>query len=117
MSLQNPLLDSAPEETSQMPKRRYSVDSELKSKFSDEEMITLKQNFLKFDANGDGTIDANELAVVMNTIGESCTREQLLVLLKEGDTDGDGMVSFPEFVHLVHKTKKVCSCTRVVFCC
>ena len=71
------------------------------------EILDLRENFQKFDINGDGDIDEHELAVIMETIGESYTQESLRKILSTGDTDGDGKLSFQEFLSLVHHSKTV----------
>ena len=86
---------------------KYPISSSLSAKFSEEEMFTMKDQFSRFDSNGDGSIDAQELAVIMELIGEKCSPDQLKSLMADADTDGDGTVSFVEFVELVFRTKEV----------
>jgi len=52
--------------------------------------------FTVFDDNGDGTIDAQELAKVLNMQGEG-DDEKIVEIIKEVDSDGDGVISFDEF--------------------
>jgi len=86
---------------------RYPISHELAYHFTAKELKELRATFSKFDANGDGSIDSDELAVIMEMIGQKCTVEELDNLMKEADADGDGTVSFVEFCALMHATKQV----------
>jgi hypothetical protein len=52
----------------------------------------------KYDADGDGTISADELYQVMLGCGVQLTPQQLQDIIKEQDTDGDGTLRPEEFV-------------------
>merc|ERR1711972_762339 len=52
----------------------------------------VKDIFTVFDENGDGQIDAEELAKVIE--GDE---DEIKELIREIDTDGDGVISFEEF--------------------
>lgn len=86
---------------------RYPISHELAFHFTPKELKELRATFAKFDANGDGSIDSDELAVIMEMIGQKPTEEELATLMKEADADGDGTVSFIEFCALMHSTKQV----------
>ena len=62
-----------------------------------------KEAFQLFDKNGDGTIQANELIEVMKSINITATTEEILDMIKDVDTDGDGNISFDEFVVMMQK--------------
>jgi calmodulin len=50
-----------------------------------------------FDADGNGSIDRDELRKVMSSLNESLTEEELDAMIKEADINGDGEISFEEF--------------------
>jgi len=52
--------------------------------------------FTVFDEDGDGTIDAQELAKVLN-MQSAGDDEKIAEIIKEVDSDGDGVISFKEF--------------------
>merc|ERR1712048_226635 len=52
--------------------------------------------FTVLDENGDGNIDADELAKVLDMQKEG-DKNELAELIKEVDADGDGVISFKEF--------------------
>ncbi|XP_050261847.1 polcalcin Ole e 3 [Quercus robur] len=52
--------------------------------------------FKRFDANGDGKISSVELGDALKTLG-SVTAEEVIRMMTEIDTDGDGFISFQEF--------------------
>ena len=57
----------------------------------------LKEEFNQFDRNGDGTIDAKELGYVLRVLGHDPTDAELQQFLDEADTNGNGVIDFPEF--------------------
>ena len=59
-----------------------------------------------FDKDGDGTITAKELGVVMRQLGMNPSEEELNEMIKEVDEDGDGAINFQEFLSIMaHKMK------------
>ena len=55
----------------------------------------MKYYFKKFDANGDGFITSDDLALVMKTFGgKSFSKKEIDDMIKEADIDADGKVSY-----------------------
>lgn len=52
----------------------------------------MKQAFKVFDCDDSGTISTAELRLVMNSIGQKLTDEQIDELMKEVDQNGDGTI-------------------------
>lgn len=75
------------------------------------EISGLKENFEKFDINGDGDIDLHELSRVMQMIGESYDEESLRKTLSNVSAKGEEKMTFQEFVTLVHHSKTVSTIT------
>jgi len=57
----------------------------------------LKAAFNVFDKDGDGTITAKEIEVVMKALGESVDRETIDLMIESVDTDKNGCIDFEEF--------------------
>ena len=49
-----------------------------------------------FDKDGNGTIEIEELKVVLSSLGQPATEEELQELMKLADIDGDGTIDFDE---------------------
>ncbi|KAK9748637.1 hypothetical protein RND81_02G071000 [Saponaria officinalis] len=60
----------------------------------------LEHVFNKFDVNGDGKISSIELGSIMSSLGQEVSEEELDVMMKEVDTDGDGFIDLNEFIAL-----------------
>ncbi|KZV53888.1 polcalcin Ole e 3 [Dorcoceras hygrometricum] len=60
--------------------------------------------FKRFDANGDGKVSSSELGDVLKTLG-SVTNEEVQRMMAEIDTDGDGFISFEEFVEFARANR------------
>ncbi|GFP96520.1 calmodulin [Phtheirospermum japonicum] len=70
----------------------------MKDSDSEEE---LKEAFEVFDKDKDGFISAAELRHVMTNLGEKMTDEDVNDMIREADLDGDGVVSYEEFVKMM----------------
>jgi len=63
----------------------------------------MRAAFSVFDRNNSGSISASELRDVMLSLGETLTDEELRELMTENDVDGDGEISYEEFVQMMGK--------------
>jgi len=70
----------------------------MKDLDSDEE---LREAFKVFDKDQNGYISAAELRHVMINLGEKLTEEEVQLMIKEADTDGDGQVNYEEFARMM----------------
>ncbi|KAJ9185846.1 hypothetical protein P3X46_005433 [Hevea brasiliensis] len=61
----------------------------------------LKEAFKVFDKDQDGYISPNELRHVMINLGEKLTDEEVELMIREADLDGDGQVNYEEFVRMM----------------
>lgn len=66
-------------------------------KAQDAEEAELHKMFHVFDRNRDGFITAEELQHAMQKMGEEVKSEEVEEMIRQVDTDGDGVVSYPEF--------------------
>lgn len=73
---------------------------------TDEQVSEFKEAFALFDKDGDGTITTKELGTVMRALGQNPTEAELLVMIKEVDTNGSGVLDFPEFLTLMARKMK-----------
>lgn len=68
--------------------------AELRGTMFDEKV---KPAFKKFDKDGNGTIDAQELGALCGEVGHSLNEEQLEAAMKDLDLNGDGVIDEDEF--------------------
>ncbi|KAF5354329.1 hypothetical protein D9756_007226 [Leucocoprinus leucothites] len=59
-----------------------------------DEESDLREAFKVFDKDGNGTINAEELRLTMRNIGVNLTDEELDLMMKEADEDGNGVIDF-----------------------
>ncbi|XP_065858040.1 polcalcin Nic t 1-like [Euphorbia lathyris] len=70
---------------------------ELKKKLDTPEFLAERERiFQKFDLNGDGKISSTELGECLKKLG-NVTSDEVMRMMAEIDTDGDGFISKPEF--------------------
>jgi len=63
------------------------------------------ETFRFFDKDGDGTISAEEVKSVMLKFGEKLTDEEINEMITEADEDGDGEITYTEFVKMMNLPK------------
>lgn len=68
-----------------------------------EQIEQFKKVFDRFDKDGGGTIDAEELGSAMHSLGQNLTRLELQEMIEDVDLDGSGTIDFPEFLDMMRK--------------
>ena len=63
-----------------------------------EQMEALKEAFAKFDIDGSGDIDAEEIVGAMSNMGVKVTLAEATKMIQEVDQDGNGKLDFTEFI-------------------
>jgi len=76
------------------------------SNLTEEEIAEFTEAFALYDKDGDGLITSKELGVVMRSLGQNPTEDELLQMLNEIDEDGNGTIDFPEFLTMMAKKMK-----------
>lgn len=57
--------------------------------------------FNVFDESGDGSLQADELATILASMGSNNTKEEIAKMIDEVDEDGSGQIEFEEFLPLM----------------
>ncbi|XP_025709353.1 calmodulin-like [Callorhinus ursinus] len=78
----------------------------MAEQLSEEQVAEFKAAFSRFDKNGDGTINTQELGAVMQALGKDLSEAELKELIALVDTDSDGVISFQEFLAEMIKRMK-----------
>uniref|UniRef100_A0A4D5R9R9 Calglandulin n=1 Tax=Scolopendra viridis TaxID=118503 RepID=A0A4D5R9R9_SCOVI len=73
---------------------------------TDEQVAEFKEAFMLFDKDEDGTITSSELGVVMRSLGQRPTENELRDMVNEVDVDGNGTIEFNEFLQMMSKKMK-----------
>ena len=76
---------------------------------SQELLKELSDAFEFFDLNGDGKLSIQELGTVVRELGDAVTEEELQMLIKRVDSDGDGQLDLCEFIELNTQAISTCS--------
>ena len=77
--------------------------SDIVSKFRSQykNLEDVKAAFKRFDHNGDGSLDRNELSAALKSSGQSFTEIEVDAIFNLGDSDGDGEITLMEFVNMM----------------
>ena len=73
---------------------------------TEEEIENFREAFKIFDKNDDGSITIQELGVVMKSLGQNPTEDEMKEMIKDIDADGDGEIDFPEFLTVLARKMK-----------
>mmetsp|Transcript_65673 Transcript_65673/g.182754 ORF Transcript_65673/g.182754 Transcript_65673/m.182754 type:complete len:149 (+) Transcript_65673:135-581(+) len=72
----------------------------------DEQFIQkCREAFNTFDQDGSGTIDTQEMKLLLEAIGEAPTKEELFRFMADVDEDGTGEIEFAEFLQAFEKQR------------
>jgi calmodulin len=75
----------------------------LMEKEAQERIAEAHQTFALFDKDGDGSITTVELALVLRSLGQAVSQEEVQDMMNEVDIDGNGELDFGEFLQLMSK--------------
>jgi Ca2+-binding EF-hand superfamily protein len=75
------------------------------AKFKKKQLEEFQKQFNTFDADGSGEIDFDEMKAMVRGLGMDTPGHVLKKLMKSIDTDGDGTLSFVEFLEMMDKGK------------
>lgn len=70
---------------------------------SEEQLNEMREAFMLFDKDGDGTISSLELGSVMRSLGQKPTDDELKDMINEIDSDNNGLIDFNEFRAMMSK--------------
>ncbi|KAK3881781.1 hypothetical protein Pcinc_013811 [Petrolisthes cinctipes] len=73
----------------------------LSKDFTGESPEEIREAFGVFDKDGNGTIAASELKHVLMTMGEKLTQEEVDIIIREADIDGEGYIAYEQFVNIM----------------
>lgn len=79
---------------------QHNSSASEQSKYSASEEEELRRAFREFDKDGNGYISQDELALVMETLDEKFTSDEIKAMVKEVDHNGDGHIDYNEFCKL-----------------
>jgi len=69
--------------------------------FSREDVDAFLRAFRECDIDGSNSIDVDELSLVFFKLGQGCSREKLQKIIEQVDENGNGVVEWPEFLHIM----------------
>ena len=85
------------------------------NKIEDEHLNKDRKKLSPFQ-DGSGTISTKELLLVMRSIGQNPTEDEILELIMESDLNGDGTIDFKEFIKMMKKKSAEQDQTEVSAC-
>lgn len=77
---------------------------------TEEQISDFREAFSLFDKDGDGSISARELGIVLRSLGQNPTEKELSELINDIDEDSSGTIDFAEFLNLMAEKLRVIVC-------
>ena len=71
-----------------------------------EEDAKCYEAFSAFDKDSSGKIDANELRIVLEMMGQKTTEEEIFRMIAEADAGSTGEITYNQFRHVIAEQKK-----------
>ena len=81
-------------------------DDEDDTGLTDEEKVRCLKAFRSFDKDGSGWIDAKELQLVLRTLGQNTTEDEIYRMLAFADPEFTGRMTYQQFEHLMDQMKR-----------
>ena len=71
-----------------------------------EEKQKCLEAFSAFDKDSSGYIDANELRIVLEMMGQKTTEEEIFRMIAEADAENTGRITYEQFERVIAEQKK-----------
>ena len=100
------ILSPLPRRKRSLTLTRLSAKSDvMHQKDESSDKFDMHQAFAKFDLNGNGEIKVSEFKSGIRNLGVDLTEEQLSMLCRRLDKNGDGFITYDEFCKRIHYSK------------
>ena len=81
-------------------------DQEQEEGLTKEEEAKCWEAFSAFDKDSSGYIDANELRIVLEMMGQKTTEEEIFRMIAEADAENTGRITYAQFKRVIAEQKK-----------
>eukprot|EP01100_Stratorugosa_tubuloviscum_P011090 TRINITY_DN4876_c0_g1_i1.p1 TRINITY_DN4876_c0_g1~~TRINITY_DN4876_c0_g1_i1.p1 ORF type:complete len:198 (-),score=92.69 TRINITY_DN4876_c0_g1_i1:33-578(-) len=88
------------------PSLQYRMIETEFVEFTPEELVTYRENFMKYDLDSNGQLELFELHQMFESMGETKTNAELLQLIREADQTAKGGIDYREYLTIILKDKK-----------
>ena len=86
--------------------KKTSKERQFIELFSEKEICELHEAFNIFDIDCDGSIEISQLIILMNSLKQYPTKEELAQIIKENDIDNTSQIYFNQFLKIMAKRLK-----------
>ena len=89
-----------------MSDKGYEEDAGDADALTKEEEAKCWEAFSAFDKDSSGYIDANELRIVLEMMGQKTTEEEIFRMIAEADAENTGKITYTQFTRVIAEQKK-----------
>ncbi|OQR85091.1 hypothetical protein ACHHYP_12285 [Achlya hypogyna] len=82
------------------------INADAENPFSPDELRMIEAQFKKFDSDGSGSISLDELTGMLQSFGDTCTKDDVKNIVLEVDANSDGQINLSEFITILHHQRE-----------
>ena len=82
------------------------VEDDCTEFLTEDEICELREAFNIFDVDSDGSIEVNQLSMLLNSLKQYPTKEELTQILKDIENDNPNKIYFNQFLKILSKLLK-----------
>eukprot|EP01015_Nassula_variabilis_P000838 TRINITY_DN10464_c0_g1_i3.p3 TRINITY_DN10464_c0_g1~~TRINITY_DN10464_c0_g1_i3.p3 ORF type:complete len:165 (-),score=55.12 TRINITY_DN10464_c0_g1_i3:85-579(-) len=86
--------------------RYMGIINVLLLSMNEAKIAEIKEAFSFFDKDGDGIVSTNNMGLLVRSLNQNPTNDEIENMIKDADPENTGKMDFPEFLRIMEKNMK-----------